>query len=285
MNRCVNCEAGRAGTCSWITRFGASDAPTVSTPLSADETHEDRALRLHDTAGAPCIDQITIDEFLDGIDTFLSGAAIPDTQDQLHSTITRLELSLSRLRRLPKHLRPVFTDITTAAVEHAYACLDYAYLKRGIDIEPFIRELHPTYNSTLMLERCNIPQRLVSRYKSKAQPYREPDAPTEPQHQDPIAISAAELPPELSTPQAMVIWRKAQELGLVDNHYHFLGKQKNELANFAGSFSMKLFKEIRWTPFEAWHPYDNYIKTYSAYSQLPPKKETETMKKIKTLFQ
>ena len=50
MNRCVNCEAGRAGTCSWITRFGASDAPTVSTPLSADETHEDRALRLHDTA-------------------------------------------------------------------------------------------------------------------------------------------------------------------------------------------------------------------------------------------
>jgi len=92
---------------------------------------------------APCIDQITIDEFLDGVDTFLSGTDIPQNQDELHNTITRLELSLSRLRRLPKHLRPVFTDITTAAVEHAYACLDYAYLKRGIDIEPFIRELHP----------------------------------------------------------------------------------------------------------------------------------------------
>lgn len=162
MNRCVKCEAGRAGTCPWITSFPAPEADPVSTPLQADETHEDRALRLHEQAGAPCIDQITIDEFLDQIDTFLSGAEIPQNQDELHNTFTRLELCLSRLRRLAKPLRPVFTDVTTAAVEHAYACLDYAYLKRGIDIEPFIRELLPTYSSKQMLEHCNRPQRLVS---------------------------------------------------------------------------------------------------------------------------
>ena len=222
MNRCVKCEAGRAGTCPWITSFPAPEAELVSTPLQADETHEDRALRLHDDAGAPCIDQITIDEFLDGIDTFVSGADIPQNQDELHNTITRLELSLSRLRRLPKHLRPVFTDITTAAVEHAYACLDYAYLKRGIDIDPFIRELHPTYNSQLMLERCNIPQRLVSRCKSKAQPYREADTPAEPMKEDPIAQTG--LPAELASPQAMAIWRRAQAAGIIDDHFEFQGK-------------------------------------------------------------
>lgn len=45
MNRCVKCEAGRAGTCPWITRFPAPEAEPVSTPLQAEETHEDRALK------------------------------------------------------------------------------------------------------------------------------------------------------------------------------------------------------------------------------------------------
>lgn len=282
MNRCVKCEAGRAGTCPWIASFPAPEADPVSSPLKADETHEDRALRLHDEAGAPCIDQITIDEFLDGIDTFLSGAAIPQNQDELHSTITRLELSLSRLRRLPKHLRPVFTDITTAAVEHAYACLDYAYLKRGIDIEPFIRELHPTYNSQQMLERCNIPQRLVSRYKSKAQPYQEADIPAAPAQEDPIAQTG--LPADLATPKAMSIWRRAQAAGIVGEHFQFQGKNKTELAIFAASFSTELFGEIRWTPFQQWNPYKYYSKAYGESANRKHESDSASLQAILKLF-
>ena len=283
MNRCVNCETGRAGTCPWITSFPAPEANPDSTPLKADETHEDRALRLHDEAGAPCINQITIDEFLDQIDTFLSGATIPLNQDELHNTITRLELTLSRLRRLSKPLRPVFTDITTAAVEHAYACLDYAYLKRGINIEPFIRDLHPTYNSTQMLERCNIPQRLVSRYKSKAQPYQEQDTQEDTPKEDPIAQTG--LPAELATPKAMAIWEKARQAGIVNDHYQFLGKKKTELAIFAASFSTELFGEIRWTPFQQWHPYKYYSKAYGESANRKRESDSATLLAILKLFQ
>lgn len=285
MNRCVKCEGGRAGTCPWTSRFPAPEADCVSSPEPSKETHEDRALTLHEKAGAPCKDQITLDDFIDQVDEFIHGAILPASTDELLETLTYFEHFLSRLRRLTRNFKPVFNDSILAAVEHVLAHIDFAFLKKKLDIEVLIHGIHPDYNRDLMLDRCGFPQTLVKQYRKRARPYKDPDAPAETQAADPIAISAAELPPELSSPQAMVIWHKAQELGLVDNHYHFLGKQKNELANFAGSFSMKLFKEIRWAPFEAWHPYDNYIKTYSAYSQLPPKKETETMKKIKTLFQ
>ena len=64
-----------------------------------------------------------------------------------------------------------------------------------------------------------------------------------------------------------------------------VSKRRNELAVFAGSFSMLLFKEIRWKPFEQWEPYDNYAKTYSEVSNNPPHKMAKNMRHILDFFQ
>ena len=48
---------------------------------------------------------------------------------------------------------------------------------------------------------------------------------------------------------------------------------------------MLLFKEIRWKPFEQWQPYDNYAKTYSDFSNNPPRKMAKNMKHIVDFFQ
>ena len=100
-----------------------------------------------------------------------------------------------------------------------------------------------------------------------------------------MATTIANLPPELSSTKAMAIWNKARQEGIIDDEYHFTSKRRNELAVFAGSFSMLLFKEIRWKPFEQWQPYDNYAKTYSDFSNNPPRKMAKNMKHIVDFFQ
>ena len=203
MNRCVKCEAGRAGTCPWTSRFPAPEADSVSSPEPSKETHEDRALTLHEKAGAPCKDQITLDDFIDQVDEFIHGAILPASTDELLETLTYFEHSLSRLRRLTRNFKPVFNDSILAAVEHVLAHIDFAFLKKKLDIEVLIHGIHPDYNRDLMLDRRGFPQTLVKQYRKRARPYKDPDAPAETQAADPIAISAAELPPELTEPD----WR------------------------------------------------------------------------------
>ena len=128
-----------------------------------------------------------------------------------------------------------------------------------------------TSNSQQMLEHCNIPQRLVSRYKSKAQPYREADTPAEPPKEDPIAQTG--LPAELASPQAMAIWRRAQAAGIVGDHFEFQGKNKTEL-----------FGEIRWTPFQQWNPYKYYSKAYGESANRKRESDSVTLQAILKLF-
>ncbi len=284
MNRCVKCESGRAGTCPWISRFQAPEAEAVPGDKAKAQNHEDRALLLHENAGSPCANQITLDDFIDQIDSFTREAILPATEEELLDTLSSFEEFLSRLRRLTKTFRPVFTDITLAAIEHALAHIDFSFLKKGLEIQTLIHNIHPAYNRADMFIRCGFPSYLVQKYQAKARSYKEADAPIVPKEEDPVAVTASNLPPELSTPPAMLLWHKAQQAGLVDEQYRFTGKHKNELAVFAASFSIELFKEIRWAPFNQWEPYKHYVKTYSAYSAAPPKKETDTMKRIKALF-
>lgn len=57
------------------------------------------------------------------------------------------------------------------------------------------------------------------------------------------------LPPELSTPEAMKYWKKAQEAGLVDEHYQWTGENEAESALFAECFSNALGFRHKWKHF------------------------------------
>ena len=92
------------------------------------------------------------------------------------------------------------------------------------------------------------------------------------------------LPPSLKTEKAMAIWKKAQDVGIVDENYEFLGSV-SEMAFFAGLFSNHLFGKSNWKIFRKWHEYENYSKTYHEYSGKPTDKLSEEMQLIFSLFQ
>ena len=280
MNKCVNCDSGRNGSCPWASRFTAPEVKAVP----GGETHEARAIALDDITGGPCPQQITFDQLIDQIDTCASLADLPKNEEELHTFLTRLELCLKRLSRLPKSLRPVFAESIPAAIEHALAALDYRYLKKGLNISGLIQQVHEGYDRESIFDCCGIPKVFVNHYKSTATPYQIFSTPTT-STEDPVATTIANLPPELSSTKAMAIWNKARAAGIIDDEYHFTSKRRNELAVFAGSFSMLLFKEIRWKPFEQWQPYDNYAKTYSDFSNNPPHKMAKNMRHILDFFQ
>ena len=113
LNRCVKCDTGRQGTCPWLQRFQTLNLPTDPAP----STPEDRAIAAQEITGTPCSNQITFDELINQIDTYASSAQMPRDEAELVRILTRLETSLTRLKRLPKIYRPAFTDSVTAAIE------------------------------------------------------------------------------------------------------------------------------------------------------------------------
>ena len=278
LNRCVKCDTGRQGTCPWLQRFQTLQ------PAASDEpqTPEDRAIAAQETAGIPCASQITFDELIDQIDTYATTAQMPRDEAELISLLTRLETSLTRLKRLPKNYRPAFTDPVTAAIEHILAALDFSSLSRGLDIAHLIHGIHPGYDRAQMFTRCGYPSLFVRTFTSTATTYNLKGAVIETKPADPVASSG--LPEELSTPEAMAIWSRAQAAGIIDNHFHFISRSKTELAVFAGSFSTELFGEIRWKPFREWYPYDYYTKAYSEFSNRKTRSDTPTMQAIRHLF-
>lgn len=280
LDRCVKCDTGRKGSCPWLRSFQTLDF-TASTGAS---TPEDRAIAAQEITGSPCSDQMTFDEFIDQIDSYAASAQMPRDEAELISILTRLETSLTRLKRLPKNYRPAFADSVTAAIEHILAALDFAGLTHGLTIEHLIHGIHPGYDRAQMFARCGYPGLFVKTFSDLATTYNLKGFQATPQAEDPVATSAADLPDELSTPEAMTIWNKAREAGLVDNHYHFTSKSKTELAVFAGSFSTELFGEIRWKPFREWQPYDYYPKAYSEYSNRKTRSDSPAMQSIRRIF-
>lgn len=105
LDRCVKCDTGRQGACPWLQRFQTIQATAEDEPLSP----EDRAIANQETVGSPCSHQITFDELIDQIDTYAATAQMPRDEAELIHILTRLEISLTRLKRLPKICRPAFT--------------------------------------------------------------------------------------------------------------------------------------------------------------------------------
>lgn len=93
-----------------------------------------------------------------------------------------------------------------------------------------------------------------------------------------------QLPPKLNTTEAMRIWKKAQEAGLVDEHYNF--KLSNtQRADFAYMFSDKLnfSDKERWKHFEKFWNCANMAQDYLKFTG--QKEYTNKHAKIKKLFE
>lgn len=98
------------------------------------------------------------------------------------------------------------------------------------------------------------------------------------------AEQALQLPPKLNTTEAIRIWKKAQEAGLVDEHYNF--KLSNtQRADFAYMFSDKLnfSDKERWKHFEKFWNCANMAQDYLKFTG--QKEYTNKHAKIKKLFE
>ena len=89
------------------------------------------------------------------------------------------------------------------------------------------------------------------------------------------------LPPELSTPKAMALWKKAQAVGYVDDNYQPL-IFRTQSALLADAMAERLGVKEKWKVFETlWNRKYMYRDYYEALNQ---KKSLEFQDEIKKLF-
>ena len=79
--------------------------------------------------------------------------------------------------------------------------------------------------------------------------------------------SQGEVPEVLRTPEAMVLWRKAQQAGYVDEHYQPL-LSRTQAALLADAMAERLGIKEKWKVFEGlWHRRNMYRDYYDAMNQ------------------
>ena len=78
---------------------------------------------------------------------------------------------------------------------------------------------------------------------------------------------AGELPEVLATPEAMALWRKAQQAGYVDEHYQPL-ISRTQAALLADTMAQRLGIKEKWKTFgELWNRQNMYKDYYNALNQ------------------
>ena len=78
---------------------------------------------------------------------------------------------------------------------------------------------------------------------------------------------AGELPEVLATPEAMALWRKAQQAGYVDEHYQPL-ISRTQAALLADAMAQRLGIKEKWKTFgELWNRQNMYKDYYNALNQ------------------
>ena len=90
-------------------------------------------------------------------------------------------------------------------------------------------------------------------------------------HPDPPCVGrekcAGELPEVLATPEAMALWRKAQQAGYVDEHYQPL-ISRTQAALLADAMAQRLGIKEKWKTFgELWNRQNMYKDYYNALNQ------------------
>ena len=90
-----------------------------------------------------------------------------------------------------------------------------------------------------------------------------------------------ELPDELATDEAMVLWRKAQQAGYVDEHYQPLFS-RTQAALLADAMAERLGIKEKWKVFEAlWHRRNMHKDFYLAFGQ---QQTSDFQDELKELF-
>ena len=83
----------------------------------------------------------------------------------------------------------------------------------------------------------------------------------------PVPQKHSELPEALATPQAMLLWQKAQQAGYVDEHYQPL-LSRTQAALLADAMAERLGIKEKWKVFESfWHRKNMYKDYYDALNQ------------------
>ena len=83
----------------------------------------------------------------------------------------------------------------------------------------------------------------------------------------PVPQKQSELPEALATPQAMLLWQKAQQAGYVDEHYQPL-LSRTQAALLAHYMAKKLEIKDKWKTFEVlWDRRNMYRDYYDAMNQ------------------
>ena len=90
-----------------------------------------------------------------------------------------------------------------------------------------------------------------------------------------------ELPDELATDKAMVLWRKAQQAGYVNKHYQPL-LSRTQAALLADAMAERLGIKEKWKVFEAlWHRRNMHKDFYLAFGQ---QQTSDFQDELKELF-
>ena len=90
-----------------------------------------------------------------------------------------------------------------------------------------------------------------------------------------------ELPEVLSTPEAMILWQKAQQAGYIDDHYQPL-LSRTQSALLADAMAERLGIKEKWKVFEAlWNRKNMYKDLYYALNQ---KQSLEFQDKLKAIL-
>ena len=93
--------------------------------------------------------------------------------------------------------------------------------------------------------------------------------------------SAEELPDELATDEAMVLWRKVQQAGYVNEHYQPL-LSRTQAALLADAMAERLGIKEKWKVFEAlWHRRNMHKDYYLAFGQ---QQTSDFQDELKELF-
>ena len=100
-------------------------------------------------------------------------------------------------------------------------------------------------------------------------------------HPNPLRGVGEELPEVLATPEAMMLWEKAQQAGYVDDHYQPL-ISRTQSALLADAMAERLGIREKWKVFEAlWNRKNMYKDLYYALNQ---KQSLEFQDKLKAIL-
>ena len=142
-----------------------------------------------------------------------------------------------------------------------------------------LEQLHQTggnlFGSHITLIRVEKGAQYVNHIGSQVFGTEKPDVPTKDRS------PSTELPEPLATPEAMTLWRKAQQAGYVNEHFQPL-LSRTQSALLADAMAKRLGIKEKWKVFESLWNRNNMYRDY--YKALNLQQSLAVQDKIKILF-